>query len=327
MTTPTQNILLRYQYILVLFAVAVAEFAIVFLHRGHEVPWFAYWWMFPIAFTIALTVNTAGISGAALFVPFFILIFPFLSGIHLPAIDTVKLGLITESFGLSSSALAFFAFGLVDVRLARGSILAAIPFIILGAFAVSLVPGSILYLMVAVLLIIAALLLQFENILKRKTGEGGAPRAQDEPPVERTSIDGTTYRYAYTKGGSVRRFLGYAVGGGFQGATGFGIGEMGIISMMLSRIPVRIAIGTSHLVVAAGAVIASIIHFAIASHAAGAGSQFAWNIPVMTIPAVFLGGQLAPYVAAKLPIRFLERFISVLFIIIATALVVVALRA
>ena len=110
--------------------------------------WLHYWWMFPVALIIALTVNTVGISGAALFVPFFILLFPLLSGTHISAIDSVKLGLVTESFGLSSSALAFLAFGLVDITLARQAMLRAAPLLIVGVLVAFFVPKSILYMII-----------------------------------------------------------------------------------------------------------------------------------------------------------------------------------
>ena len=40
----------------------------------------------------------------------------------------------------------------------------------------------------------------------------------------------------------------------------------------------------------------------------------------MTVPAVIIGGQIAPYVAAKLKTSLLEHFVSGLFIVIALAL-------
>lgn len=316
-----------------IYAVVLA--AIIFLAvlaaavPGDSAYWLRYWWMFPIAFLIALTVNTAGISGAALFVPFFILIFPFLAGTNLQAIETVKLGLITESFGLSSSALAFLAFGLVDIRIALRSILVALPFVFGGAFLTALIPESVLFFIIAVLLVVSVFLLWFEKELEAKRrAERDAISALEEDErgeaVVQKSKDGKEYRYAYTRAGQLKRFAGYALGGSFQGATGFGIGEMGIIATMLSHIPTRIAIGTSHLIVATTAIAASLVHFFFASNAAAAAAAFPWNIPAMTIPAVIAGGQLAPYVAAKLPTRYLERFVSGLFIIIAGALIVLA---
>lgn len=328
MTLTFQKIISRFQYATVAVAVVVALSAIVLLNGGHTASWLGYWWLFPIAFVIALAVNTTGISGSSLFVPFFVLVFPLLSGMHLAPLETVKIGLMTESFGLSSSALAFVAFGLVDFKVVRASILSALPFLVAGILIVSIVPGSILYLMAAGLLIAAVVLLQIERVLEAKNPTPAeAPEGDGAWRGARiVSSDGKTYRYAYTRGGFIRRLLGYAVGGVFQGATGFGIGEMGIVALLASRMPVRVAIGTNHLIVASTAVVASVAHFSLAAHGASSGAPFPWQIPLMTIPAVALAGQLAPHLAAKLPTRALERFVSALFILAAGALVLLVLR-
>jgi len=321
------SILIRHQRYFVLALVLVFLGVLFSLVPGDGAYWFSYWWMFPIAFIIALSVNTAGISGAALFVPFFILIFPLIAGVALNPIDTVKLGLITESFGLSSSALAFLSFGLVDTVLARRALLIALPFVFAGVLFVFVVPKAILYVAVAILLLLSVFLIKFEHTLKKKrlaeieSGHVDLSIANEERVVL-TGANNITYTYCRTKTGGRKRALGYGVGGIFQGATGFGIGELGIISMMLTHIPMRIAIGTSHLIVAGGAIAASVVHFFLAVSLAP--GVFPWNIPLMTVPAVIIGGQLAPYVAAKLPLRYLERFVSALFIIIAVSLLALA---
>lgn len=321
--------ILRHQFAIALGAVVLFETAVAFFFGGSFVEWFRYWWMFPIAFAVALAVNTAGISSAALFVPFFILLFPALAGHSLELIDTVRLGLITESFGLSSSALAFLAFGLVDMRLAGRSIIAAFPFVLSGVALVFFIPGSILYLMIATLLIASVLLLRFERVLSHKRKHAHVPAgfsvavADAGASVEHRDKSGTMYRYAYTKTGALQRFFGYSVGGVFQGAAGFGTGEIGIITMLLSHIPVRIAIGTSHIIVASTAIVAALAHFALVS--GNAAEAFPWAIPLMTVPAAVLGGQLAPHLAAKLPTAYLERFVSVLFVAIAGALIMLAI--
>lgn len=325
------KLFLKYQFLFIAGAVIVFETILVLTQHQPLSFWLEYWWMFPIAFLVALTVNTAGISGAALFVPFFILIFPLLAQIHLLPLDTVRLGLITESFGLSSSALAFLAFGLVDVRIALRTILWALPFVVLGVFFTFAIPEAILYIVIAIMLISATLLLYFKEHLARKRITEHAmqhvkymsndPRAKH---ITRTSIDGKKYTYCITPEGKRKRTLGYTVGGFFQGAAGFGIGELGIIAMILTHIPVRIAIGTSHLIVASTAIIASLIHFSFAP-SLPPDYLFPWNIVAMTVPAVILGGQLAPFVAAKIPSKHLEHFIGWLFVVIAIALIILAL--
>lgn len=291
--------------------------------------WLEYWWMFPIALTIAITVNTLGVSGAALFVPFFILLFPFLAA-PLTAVQSVQLGLITESFGLSSSALAFFAFGLVDKKLAFISAVGALPFVIGGALLTVFIPKAILLSMIAVLLIVSVALIHYKKRLDQSRIEELSQQKIDtkevaDEPVEMFSQDGKQYKYCRTKVGYKKRFLGYGLGGFFQGAAGFGIGELGIISMIMSRIPIRISIGTSHFIVAATAIIASIIHVSV-STTAGGSEAIPWNLLFMTVPAVVIGGQLAPFVAAKLSTKSLEKFISVLFVGIAVALLLLVAK-
>lgn len=322
--------ILKRQYIIVIIAVVLFELTLLAFVDQPFSYWFEYWWMFPIAVVIALSVNTVGISGAALFVPFFILVFPIFSGTALLPVDTVRLGLITESFGLSSSALAFLAFGLIDGRIARHAILRAAPFVVAGAIFTAFIPQAILYIVIAVLLLFAALLIRYKGTLlarqKHELANQHIEYTSDDPnalSVTRTSRDGKQYSYCLTKRGARRRVFGYSFGGFFQGAAGFGIGELGIISMILTKIPTRIAIGTSHTIVAMTAIGASLLHFTFAGDLP-ADYIFPWNIPALTVPAVILGGQLAPFVAAKLPTKLLEHFVSVLFVIIAVALALLA---
>ena len=68
--------------------------------------WLQFWWMSPIALSICVTANTLGVSGAALFLPFYTLIFPLL-GHHLEPVQAVEVGIMTEIFGFMSSTTAF----------------------------------------------------------------------------------------------------------------------------------------------------------------------------------------------------------------------------
>jgi hypothetical protein len=60
--------------------------------------WLQFWWMSPIALSICVTANTLGVSGAALFWPFYTLVFPLL-GHHLEPVQAVEVGIMTEIFG------------------------------------------------------------------------------------------------------------------------------------------------------------------------------------------------------------------------------------
>lgn len=96
-----QKSFLKYQHILVfiaplLFLASVFTMAPTPSGVGMEY-WLQYWWLFPVFLTGATIVNTVGISGSALFVPFLIFIFPIFAH-PLDSSTLVKVGLISEAF-------------------------------------------------------------------------------------------------------------------------------------------------------------------------------------------------------------------------------------
>ena len=90
-----------------------------------------------------------------------------------------------------------------------------------------------------------------------KSGVAGV-RTAENGTVTRADRDGNGYEYS--RDGYLERFANYSIGGVFQGLARFGIGELGIISMLRTNVPVRIAIGTNHIVVASTAILASVVH-------------------------------------------------------------------
>ena len=99
---------------------------------------------------------------------------------------------------------------------------------------------------------------------------------------------------------------------------------MGVISMVVSGIPAKVGVGSNHIVVAGTAIIASIIH--IVGTSVSGNAQIPWNIIAMTVPAVIIGGQVAPYIAAKLDTVVMEKILSVVFVILAFALLYIGFR-
>lgn len=199
----------------------------------------------------------------------------------------------------------------------------AIPFVIAGSIISFYLSDNILRLLVAFSLIIAVSLMlnkkrreSKEKCIKNKTiGKHHNHKFADNGTL--TDKNGKTYMYCRFCG-MKKRMFGYALGGLFQGSSGFGIGELGILSMALTNIPIRVAIGTSHMIVASTAIIASILHV---TQSVNSDLVILWNIFIATVPAVLIGGQIAPYISSKLKISFLEYFIAFLFIIISLSLV------
>lgn len=353
-----QKAFLKYQHVVVflapvLFILGVYFFAPTPADAGTGY-WLEYWWLF-IAFLIGATiVNTVGISGSALFVPFLIFVFP-LFAYPLEPNTLVKIGLISESFGLSSSALAFIQYGLVDRRLGTTLVLGGVPFVVAGALLSFVIPEPLFHGLLGIALFAAAFLLLKANLSHEEPGGGGGDEtvaadggaaggaaelpndsnklgpagveADDAGTVTRVDRDGNDYRYS--RSGYLERFANYSVGGVFQGLAGFGIGELGIISMLRTEVPVRVAIGTNHIVVATTAVLASVVHvfgggLVPGGHTMDLAST-PWNMVVWTVPATTLGGQIAPYVSTALDTGTIKKGVAGLFVIIAVALFLMAL--
>ncbi|MDS0220009.1 sulfite exporter TauE/SafE family protein [Haloarcula sp. S1AR25-5A] len=346
---------LKYQHVFVflaplLFVVGVYTAAPTPADAGSGY-WFEYWWLC-IAFVIGATiVNTVGISGSALFVPFLIFIFPLIAGKTLTPETLVKVGLISESFGLSSSALAFIQYGLVDRRLALSLVLGSVPFVIAGALLSFVIPEPLFHALLGIALLAASYLLFKADLGHEEPGEAGdsdpevsadggdATLPDDDnklgPAGVETADNGTVTRvdrdgndYGYTRGGYLERFANYSIGGVFQGLAGFGVGELGIISMLRTEVPVRVAIGTNHIVVALTAVLASLVHVFGGGLVPGAHSinlaSTPWNMVVWTVPATVTGGQIAPYVSTALDTGTIKKFVGGLFAVIAGALFLMA---
>src|SRR6056297_3631760 len=92
-----QKSFLKYQHVFV-FLAPITFVAAVFLAaplpaEAGDGYWLRYWWLFPFFLLGATIVNTVGISGSALFVPFLIFIFPLFAYPLEPA-TIVKVGLI-----------------------------------------------------------------------------------------------------------------------------------------------------------------------------------------------------------------------------------------
>ncbi len=352
-----QKTFLRYQHIFVFIApVVFVAFVLLFAPTsgsGTEY-WLRFWWLFPFFLLGATTVNTVGISGSALFVPFFIFLYPLFAGVLAPdalvepPITTetlVKVSLISESFGLSSSAIAFVRHGLVDRRLALTLVGGAVPFVIGGALLSFFIPGWLFHAALGAALLTAAYLMFKADLSHDEpsgdeaevTTDGGPERdlpddanklgpagvdADEEGQITRVDTQGETYQYTWS--GYLERFANYSVGGTFQGLAGFGIGELGIISQLRTKVPTKVAIGTNHIVVAVTAVLASVVHVFAGTVIPGIHAlsiaETPWNMVVFTVPATVTGGQIAPYVSSALDTRTLQKGVGVLFAVIAVAL-------
>jgi uncharacterized membrane protein YfcA len=236
-----------------------------------------------------------------IFVPFFSIVFPLL-GHRLEPVQAVEVGLLTEIFGFMSSTSAFWRAGLIDFRISGFALLFAVPTAVLGGYSAHLLPGYWLLVIVGVGLMLFAFLLIREvagNDTSGAAADGGVPLQVH------TDREGRTYRYH--RQNDVWRAAAAATGGVFQGLVGFSAGEMSTVEQVLRGIPVRLAAGNAHLIIAAASISAAATHLSIdANH----GVNIPWNILAATIPAVLIGGQIASIVAGRMPQATLRLVLS-----------------
>ena len=105
-----------------------------------------------------------------------------------------------------------------------------------------------------------------------------------------------------------------ALGGFFEGLVGFSVGEIGITEQVSRQIPVRIAIGTNHAIIAGTASAAALTHLTVVFQGGG---SIPWNLLAMTVPAVLIGGQPAGWLAGRVSQDLLRRILAGFLIVLA----------
>ncbi len=242
-----------------------------------------------------------------LFVPFYTLVFPLL-GYHLEPVQAVQVGILTEIFGFLSSTSAFWRRGLIDFRVAGFALVFAVPTAILGGYLANRIPGG--WLLIAV----GLGLMLFSFLLLRETVES----AQAEVPVDSDGggSGGSAVREHRDRAGRLYRYVlrndpvragAATLGGLFQGLVGFSAGEMSTVEQVLRGMPVRMAAGNAHLIIAGASLSAAFTHLLVA---AGEGVEIPWNILATTVPAVLVGGQIAGSLAGRIPQQALRMVLA-----------------
>ena len=94
------------------------------------------------------------------------------------------------------------------------------------------------------------------------------------------------------------RLFAHSIGAFLQGVTGSGIGYLGMIGMIYSGIPIRVGIGSNHIVIAVSAILASVTYL-IRSTSSDT-ILIPWNVILITVPAVIIGAQFSPYAADRI---------------------------
>lgn len=272
-----------------------------------------HWYLFPTSIGIATVAMASGVEGATFFAPLFLL------GLGLPPEVAIGAGLLTEVFGFASGVAAYVRRRLIDYRLAGSLLLVTVPLALVGTWASARMDAGVLKAVLGVGL--AALGLSFLRApdrdaverLDRAIGEDYGPGNGETCLALR---DGELLCYTVCNRAEGRAIAG--VGALFLGMISTGLGEMnGYFLLQRCRVPSRVAVATSVLVVAVTALFAASGHVLRFARAGGDALGTVLGIAVFTVPGVVIGGQLGSAVARRIPQRLMERGLGVLFLLVA----------
>jgi uncharacterized membrane protein YfcA len=247
---------------------------------------FEYWFLLPVGVAISALVMSAGVSGATLWVPVYLL------WLKLDAPVAFWLGLFTMLFGFGSGVIRNFRDRTFDGVLVRRYLLIAIPAALVGG----LVSGSVNQVLIVALfgafLILYAIAIAGRTLGMRTDGD----RHDDVP------------------------FMLAMLGGALTGLISIGIGIMAMPSVLRhrsSRSPAT-AIGSLVIIIFFTSLAATIgrMRPSLISALRYNSSQMI-AISIWAVPGVVIGGQVGPRLAQMLPSERLTRlyFSAVLLVV------------
>jgi uncharacterized protein len=241
---------------------------------------FEYWYMLPIAVVIAVLANSSGFSGGVLFQPFYNLF------LNVPIQNSVATGIATETIGMTSGATRYLWYKMVELPIGFTMIMLTIPGVVIGNYALLIINGNILKLVLGVILIFIAGIQLFSAIKKHYGTRENVPIEDIYPIMWIPPISGF-----------------------FSAATGTGIAEIGqpVLERIL-KIKTKRANATAILIEATGDWIITILNL----HA----GLVLMPIWIWAATGVVIGGQIGPYISRFLPDRILKIIFSAAIVII-----------
>ena len=256
----------------------------------------SFWFMFPIGVTIATIAMMAGIGGAVLFSPFFMLV------LKLDPLIALGAGLVIEFFGFSSGVIGYWHKKVIDFGIVKRLIIFTVPATIAGVILGRVFPVFILKSMLALLLLYLAyqFLLRGKECLPKHPRCTGITTEHEKRPVT-PIMKGTSF-----------------LGGLLVGMISAGLGEINELNFLQRmKMPVPSASGTSVFLVAISAAVGVFSHayFLVRQ---GDISIFAnvISLIIFTVPGVITGAQIGVLLSSVINVKIMGRFVGILFLIL-----------
>ena len=259
------------------------------------------WFMFPVALGISTIAMLAGIGGAVMFTPFFMLV------LRLDPLVALGAGLTIEVFGFSSGVIGYLRKKVIHFDIVKQLIILTIPATIIGVVLGRVIPVFTLKILLALLI----LYLAYQFLIRGKECLPKDPRC--------TGISAIPENPALTKTVKATSLL----GGLLVGMISSGLGEVNEFNFLQKmRMPVPAASGTSVFLVAMSAIVGVCAHiyFLISN---GELSVFTnvFSLLIFTVPGVVSGAQVGVLLSKRMNRQSMGKFVGGLFVILAIVMI------
>jgi len=251
---------------------------------------FEYWYMFPVSIVIAILANSSGFSGGVLFQPIYNLV------LKIPIQNSVATGIATETIGMTSGALRYLWYRMVELPIGFTMIMLTIPGVVLGNHILLIVQADLIKLILG-FVILGLASMQLYNALRRYFGQ------KQNIPIE------DIYGFMWIP----------PIGGLFSATTGSGICELA--QPVLERglnIKTKRANATAILVEAIADWVITILNL----HA----GLILWDLWIFTGTGTLIGAQIGVYVSRFLPDRLIKVIFALAISVIAVFYIYTGLK-
>lgn len=262
--------------------------------------------MFPVGVLIATIAMMAGIGGAVLFAPFFMLV------LKLDPLIALGTGLVIEFFGFSSGVIGYWRKRVIDFGIVKQIVIFTVPATMTGVILGRLLPAYILQLILVFLL----LFLAYQFLLRGKKCLPKHPKCTGISPSQRIAIV-----TPMIKGAS---FL----GGLLIGMISAGLGEINEYNFLRRlELPVAAASATSVLLVATSATVGTIFHaFFLVRQGDVSILSNVISLLVFTVPGVIIGAQIGVLLSNIVKAKLMGIIVGLLFAVLGVLTLLLVFR-
>lgn len=277
-----------------------------------------YWFMLPLAIVVSSGTFMNRITGIALLLPIFLLLFPILGPQYLIDPSTaVVVAIISSTFAFSSGAITGYNKRCIDFLLARSFLIISIPSAIAGAIIFRFFPISWMSPAYGIVMLVLAIVLILLRRVPLHTESDSEVFAHMRAV---TAKDGNTYQYPFY----LSKSLPTLIGGLMSGLLSVGIGTSSMYQFIKhGKIALPVAIATSLFIGSVTMAAATLTH--IATHiSTEAIDTMPWHLLIYTIPGVIIGSQIGSWLQHKVPLNITAPILGGLFFLVGLLMIVLA---